>query len=130
MYIIIFKYSEPTLFLDIWKYEFKDSQAVPVVKNSPANAGETSDVGSIPGLGSCPGGGNGNNLLQYSCLENVTLRGARQATVHEVEKNWTQLSNWARTCTVTQRKERRVISGLHSPAEKHPQDPWTQSQVS
>ena len=93
MYIIISKYSEPTLFLDIWKYEFMDSQVVPVVKNSPANAGDTRDVGSIPGLGSCPGGGNGNNLLQYSCLENVTLRGARQARVHEVEKNWTQLSN-------------------------------------
>ena len=36
------------------------------VKNLPAHAG---DAGSIPGLGRCPGGGNGN-LLQYSCLEN------------------------------------------------------------
>ena len=36
-----------------------------VVKN-PAKAG---DVGSIPGSGRPPGGGNGNPL-QYSCLEN------------------------------------------------------------
>ena len=35
------------------------------VKNLPANAG---DVGSIPGSGRSPGGGNGNPL-QYSCLE-------------------------------------------------------------
>ena len=37
-----------------------------VVKNPPANAG---DVGSIPGLGGSPGGGNGNPF-QYSCLGN------------------------------------------------------------
>ena len=35
-----------------------------VVKNSPANAG---DSGSIPGSGRYPGEGNGNPL-QYSCL--------------------------------------------------------------
>ena len=28
------------------------------------------DVGSIPGSGKSPGGGNGN-LLQYSCLKNI-----------------------------------------------------------
>ena len=37
-----------------------------VVKNLPANAGDT---GSIPGLGRSPGVGNGNPL-QCSCLEN------------------------------------------------------------
>ena len=37
-----------------------------VVKNLPANAGDT---GSISGLGRSPGVGNGNPL-QYSCLEN------------------------------------------------------------
>ena len=31
-----------------------------MVKNSPANAGDTSGVGLIPGLGRSPGGGNGN----------------------------------------------------------------------
>ena len=52
-----------------------------VVKNLPANAGDTRDVGSIPGLGRSPGVGNGN-LLQYSCLGNPMDRGAWQATVH------------------------------------------------
>ena len=40
-----------------------------MVKNLPANAGDTGDVGSIPRLGRSPGGGHGNSL-QYSCLEN------------------------------------------------------------
>ena len=43
-----------------------------VVKNAPANAGDT---GSIPGLGRSPGKGNGNSL-QYSCLGNPMDRGA------------------------------------------------------
>ena len=60
-----------------------------MVKNQPANAG---DPGSIPGLGRSPGGGN-DNSLQYSCLESSMDRGAWWATVHGVEKSWTQLSN-------------------------------------
>ena len=36
--------------------------------------------------------GNGNPL-QYSCLKNSMDRGACQATVHEVAKSWTQLSD-------------------------------------
>ena len=40
-----------------------------VVKNPPASAGDTEDVGSVPGLGRALGGGHGNPL-QYSCLEN------------------------------------------------------------
>ena len=43
-----------------------------VVKNLPANAGDT---GSIPGSGRFPGKGDGNPL-QYSCLENPIDRGA------------------------------------------------------
>ena len=39
-----------------------------MVKNLPANARDAGDVGLIPGLGSSPGGGDGNPL-QYSCLE-------------------------------------------------------------
>ena len=45
------------------------------VKNLPANAGDIRDLGSIPGWGRSPGGGNGNPL-QYSCLENPIGRGA------------------------------------------------------
>ena len=46
-----------------------------VVKNAPVNAGDTGDMGSIPGLGRFPGEGNGNRL-QYSCLRNPMDRGA------------------------------------------------------
>jgi len=59
-----------------------------VVKNLPASAGDTRDVGSIPGSGRSPEVGNGN-LLQYSCLENPMDRGVRQVTVHGVVQSWT-----------------------------------------
>ena len=52
-----------------------------MVKNLPANAGDTRDVVSIPALGRSLGVGNGN-LLQYPCLENSIDRGPWQATVH------------------------------------------------
>ena len=39
-----------------------------MVKNLPTNAGDVRDMGSTPGLGRSPGGGNGNPL-QYSCLD-------------------------------------------------------------
>ena len=60
-----------------------------MVKNLPVNA-----AGSILGSGSSPEGGQGNSL-QYSCLENPMDRGAWQATVHEVVKNWTQLKQFS-----------------------------------
>jgi len=60
------------------------------VKNPPANAG---DVGLIPGLGRCPGEGNGNPL-QYSCLENPRDYSPPVATCgHGATKSWTKLSN-------------------------------------
>ena len=40
-----------------------------MVKNLPADARDTGDTVSTPGLGKTPGGGNGNPL-QYSCWEN------------------------------------------------------------
>ena len=64
----------------------------PVVKNLPANARDARDVGSIPESGRSPGEGNGNPL-QYSCLENPMDGGAWWATVHEVAKSRTRLSN-------------------------------------
>ena len=54
-----------------------------VVKNLPANAGDTRDVGLILGSGRSPGVGSGNPL-QYSCLENSMDRGASWVTVQEV----------------------------------------------
>ena len=56
-----------------------------VVKNLPAEAGESRDSGSIPGWGRSPGEGNGNPLL-YSCLENPVYREAWWATVHGVAR--------------------------------------------
>ena len=56
-------------------------------KPSSCNVG---DLGSIPGLGTCPGEGN-DNPLQYSCLEDLMDRGAWWVTVHRVTHSWTQL---------------------------------------
>ena len=64
------------------------SQVVLVLKNLPASAGDIRDVGLIPGSGRSPGGGNGNPL-QYSCLENPTVREAWQATVHRITNSQT-----------------------------------------
>ena len=69
-----------------------------VIKNPPANAGDATEVGSIPGSGRSPGGGHGNPL-QDSCLGNPMDRGAWRATVHGVAKSWTGLSNRTHTHT-------------------------------
>ena len=90
-----------------------------LLKNLPANAGDASDVGSIPGLGRDPGKGNSNlpqypagkesacnvgdlgsipgqgrspgegNQLQYSGLEN-----SMDCIVHGVAQNQTRLSDF------------------------------------
>ena len=59
-------------FLECIYTAFWASQAVLVLKNPSANAG---DVGSVPGLGRSPGGGHGDPL-QYSFMENPTDPGA------------------------------------------------------
>ena len=51
-----------------------------MVKNPPANAGDTGDEDLNPGLGRSPGGGN-DNPLQYSCLRNSMDREAWWARV-------------------------------------------------
>ena len=66
-----------------------------MVKNLPANEGDTRGMGSIPGSGRSPGGGHGNPL-QYSCLASPMDRVACQATVHGVAKSRTRLKH-ART---------------------------------
>ena len=53
-----------------------------VVKNPPANVG---DIGSIPGLGISPGGGNGNPF-RYSCLENSHGQRSLAGIVHGVQR--------------------------------------------
>ena len=74
-----------------------------MVKNPPANAGDTiRDMGLIPGSGRSSGGGHGN-LLQYSCKENPMDRGLWQDTVYGVPKNWTDWSDLicTDTCVTT-----------------------------
>ena len=58
-------------------------------KASACNAG---DLSLIPRSGRSPGEGNGKPL-QYSCLEYPMDRGAWWATVQEVAKSQTQLSD-------------------------------------
>ena len=45
-----------------------------VVKNPPANSGDSRDMSSNPGSGRSLGGENGNPL-QYTCLKNPMDRG-------------------------------------------------------
>ena len=59
-----------------------------MVKNSPVNAGDARDVGSIPGSGRSPGEGKGYPL-QYSGLEN-----SMDYIVHGVAKSQTQQRNF------------------------------------
>ena len=64
----------------------------PLVAQSEESACNAGDLGSIPGSGRSPGGGNGYPL-QYSCLENSMDRGAWWAAVHGVTKSRTRLSD-------------------------------------
>ena len=70
-----------------------------VVKNLPANAGAAGDIGSIPGSGRFPGGGNGNPH-QYFCLENSMDRGAWQATTSTWGCKESDMTEHARTVTL------------------------------
>jgi len=63
----------------------------PVIKNPPANAGDTREVSLITWSGRSPRHGN-SNPFQYSCLGNSMERGAWTATVHGLAKSWTPLS--------------------------------------
>ena len=68
------------------------SQVALVVKNLPANAGDTRDVSSIPGLGRSPGVVNGN-LLQYSGLKNPWTEehgGLQSEGPQRVRYDWAQ----------------------------------------
>ena len=67
-----------------------------MVENPDVSAGDIGDMGSIPGSGRSPGGGNGSPL-QYSCLKNPMDKGAWQASPwHHKELDTTeQLSTHA-----------------------------------
>ena len=85
-----------------------------MVKNLPANAGDARDVGSIPGSGRSPGGGNGNPL-QYSCLGNPIDRGAWRTSVQRVAKGQTH----------THAPPSQFICGLSSDQKGSPDPPGT-----
>ena len=72
-------------------------------KESTCNVG---DLGSIPGLGSSPGGEHGNPL-QYSCLENP--HGQRSLVV---SKSWTRPSDQAQC-----QYGRKICRGMDSGEE-------------
>ena len=55
----------------------------PSGSDGKASVGNGGDLGSIPGLGTSPGEGNGSPL-QYFCLENSMDRGAWWTAVREV----------------------------------------------
>ena len=83
--------------LRIWnEYEFTYYQGFPGGSEVKASAWNAGDLGSIPGLGRSPGGGNGTPL-QYSCLENPMDGGAWWAIAHGVAKSQTWLSDFTFT---------------------------------
>ena len=59
-----------------------------MVKNLPANAGDSGDTDLTPGSARCPRVRNGNPL-QYSCLGNSMDKGPWQSIVHGVAKSCT-----------------------------------------
>ena len=63
-------------------------------KDLPANAGDSWDMGSIPGLGRSSRGGHGNPL-QYSCLENPWTEepGGLQSRSQRVRRDWRFLAH-------------------------------------
>ena len=63
-----------------------------MIKNQPVNAGDVRDADSVPELGRSPGGEN-DNPLQYSCLDNSMDRELWLANIHGAAKSRTQLSN-------------------------------------
>ena len=60
----------------------------PAVKNAPANTGDVRGTGPVSGLGRSPGGEH-DDSLQYSCLENPMDKGVCLATVHGVTQSQT-----------------------------------------
>ena len=79
------KYLEVTELLCIVLHGAQGLSGGTVVKKQPANAGDTRDMGSIPGWRRSPRVGNGNPF-QYACLEDSMNRGAWPFTVHGVKK--------------------------------------------
>ena len=107
------------------KLGFRNIRGFPggtMVKNPPANAGDTGDGDWIPGSG-WPPQGNGNPF-QYSCLGNPMDRGAWQATVCGVTKKsdmTEQLNNtkdWLRISCYLKKKNHTCCLSRKAPVKK------------
>ena len=82
--------------LSFWRLLIGRFRASLVGKEPAGLAGNEGVVGSIPGLGRSPGGGNGSQL-QYPCLGNPTDRGAWWATVRGLQRvghDWAWMHTW------------------------------------
>ena len=77
-----------------------------MVRNLPASAGDSEDLGSILGTGRPLGEGNGNPLL-YSCLGNPIDRGVWRATDDGVAESQIRLNDGAGT-----REDAKDINGF------------------
>ena len=81
----------PDMYHSLWLQQlrkenvFRGFPGDTVVKNLPANTGDTGDEVSVPGSERSPGEGN-CNLLQYSCLEYPMNRGAWRVPLWNLEK--------------------------------------------
>jgi len=78
-------------------------------------------------LGRSPEEGNGTPL-QFSCLENPLDRGAWQATVHGVAKNWTRLSDF--TSSVHGLLRARILEWVAVPFSRGSSQPRDQTRFS
>ena len=90
MFIKVYKIEN--IFLPCYEFNLLKSIGFPggsTGKESSCNAGDTGDMGVIPGSGRPLGGGNGNPF-QYSCLEDSMDRGAWGTTAHRVAKSRTR----------------------------------------
>ena len=88
----------------IWQKRSQYCKVIILQLKKKESVCNTRDLGSIPGLGRSPGDGKGNPL-QYSYLEKPMDRGAWQAAVHEVAKNWTH----TRVCKIFHLKFKNLI---------------------
>ena len=84
-------------------------------KESLCQYRDTTDAGSIPGLGRSPGGGH-DNPLQYSCLENPHDREAWRATVRRVAESWTRLKQLSTHTQDTHRMCQSYQAGTQAPS--------------
>ena len=77
--------------LDTSTHTYTWASLLSASEGSVCSAGDTGDMGSVPGLWWSPGVRYGNPL-QYSCMKNPMDRGAPLAIVHGVTKRRTWLS--------------------------------------